>query len=506
MSAILTVLKNKKIRNWSIAVVTVAAVILIGLRFSSANTVSATAATEAKVVLLDVTETVEASGSLEAQPFASLDWKTSGTVEAANVKPGDFVRAGDILFTLQPESTSASIVLAQSDLETAQTNLEALLHPDGSSIGAAREGVSRAFDTWNDARVVLVNEFAYNRGGGDDELYSAVVTARDDLVNALEAYPLAANADAQFYYWTSRAETLEYSGEYAYASLKLVMRNTLSAEDLALADDILAAQAEFESLAKAFAESMNDQDDAIDALMAFGAYEQAADILLDSIETKYGMIVQPSESDLNSAQAKVDAAQASVNNLQIVAPFDGQVLSVEHHTGDTVTSGELSVNLADLSQLYIETQIDESDIANVKVGNQAEVTLDALPDVTLNGKVSTINPVGEVVSGLVKYRVRIDLDKVEESAFLPLGTTANVAIKVKDEAAVLAIPIMAIQNDSDGEYVWVMRNGEAERVDVVGGTIIGELVVVTGDLSAGETLQIVNESSFKAPNLFGGNK
>jgi len=124
--------------------------------------------------------------------------------------------------------------------------------------------------------------------------------------------------------------------------------------------------------------------------------------------------------------------------------------------------------------------------------------------ITLTGEVSAVNPVGEVISGLVKYKVRIDLDKVEDGMFLPLGTTANVVIKVKDEAAVLAVPITAIQNDSKGEYVWVMRNGEAIRVDVVGGAIIGELVAVTGDLSAGETLQIVDESSFNAPNPFGG--
>jgi HlyD family secretion protein len=500
------IFKDKKISKWQFAILAMAAVALAWAAFLGAGSANAAETQPAQVVALNMDETVEATGALETRPFASLAWKTSGVVESINVETGDFVKAGDALLTLQPESASASLVSALADLETAKANLNAIERPDGASVGAARENVSSAFNAWNAARVDLVDELAYNRGGGDDELYSDVIKARDDLVNALEEYPLAANTEAQFYYWASRAESLGYIGEYEYAALTPSLRDALDKEDLALVDDILATQTKFESLAKAFAESMNDHDDAVESLQAFGVYEQAADALLDAMESQYGVLVAPSESDLISARAKADSAQASVNNLYIVAPFDGQVLSVEHRPGDTVTSGELSVNLADLNQLYVETQIDESDIAKIKAGNQAEVTLDALPDVVLTGKVTSINPVGEVVSGMVKYKVRVELDKVEEGTFLPLGTTANVTIKVKDAAAVLAVPITAIQNDSNGEFVWVMRNDAAARVDVVGGAIVGDLVVVTGDLTEGETLQIVNESSLQAPNPFGGSK
>jgi RND family efflux transporter MFP subunit len=190
--------------------------------------------------------------------------------------------------------------------------------------------------------------------------------------------------------------------------------------------------------------------------------------------------------------------------LSIIAPFDGEVLSVDSRVGDVVSTGELSVNIADMDQLYVEAQVDESDVANVKLGNQAEVTLDAVPDLVLTGSVMSINPVGEVVGGLVKYTVRVELDTVRD-VFLPLGSTANVVIKLSDVQAVLAVPMVAIQNDSKGEYVWAVRGGEPVRVDVVGGSIVGELVAVTGDLQDGETLQIVARgSSFTAPKLFGG--
>jgi HlyD family secretion protein len=215
----------------------------------------------------------------------------------------------------------------------------------------------------------------------------------------------------------------------------------------------------------------------------------------------------PNEQDIIAAQAKVDAAKATVNSLSIVAPFTGQVLSINDHRGDSVTTGQLSVNMADLRHLYVETQVDESDIAKVKVGNQAQVTLDALPGVKLSGKVTEINPVGEEVSGLVKFTVRVDLDIVKDQSFLPLGTTANVTIEVKEATATLAVPIAAIQNDAKGEYVLVLKNdGTQTRVDVVTGTIIGNNVVISGDLQEGDVLNTSRESSFKAPNPFGGGK
>ena len=157
-----------------------------------------------------------------------------------------------------------------------------------------------------------------------------------------------------------------------------------------------------------------------------------------------------------------------------------------------------------MDHLYVETQVDESDIANIKLGNQAEVTLDAVSGVTLTGKVTAINPVGENVSGLVKPTVRVDLDKVDGDTFLPLGTTANVTITVKEASAVLTVPITAIQNDALGEFVWLIQSdGSTKRVDVVSGSTVGDQVVVTGDLQAGDRIQLVQTSSVEAPNALG---
>ncbi|MBL8076392.1 MAG: efflux RND transporter periplasmic adaptor subunit [Anaerolineales bacterium] len=438
MDTILNLWKDKRVRNWGLVVVAVIVVSIFAAGFSSADAGATTEATEVKVVQLEVGETIEASGSLEAQPFASLDWKTNGVVETVKVKPGDFVKAGDILIGLQPESTSASIVSAQADLVNAQKELEDLL-TSGTDLAQATIDLKDAQEEYkskldyvnylnNDKNIPLSDTIVYiekTRGGGYQYVY----------------------------------KTREYRGPATEAMLVEANNN------LALAKGELD-----------------------DAQRNFDRLNAGAD-----------------SPDVIAARAKVDAAQATVNQLSIIAPFNGQVLSVDDHVGDVVNTGELSVNLADMKHLYIETQVDESDIANVKLGNQAEVTLDAVAGVMLTGKVSAINPVGEVVSGLVKYTVRVDLDKVDGDVFLPLGTTANVVIKVKEAAATLAVPIAAIQNDSKGEYVWVIESdGSTTRVDVVSGSIVGDLVAVSGDLKDGDRLQLINDGGFQAPNPLGG--
>jgi HlyD family secretion protein len=426
--------KNKKLRNWGIGVILVIAIIGIAISFSSANA-STTAITTEEVVSLDVAESIEASGSLEAEPFAALNWKTGGVVEEVNVKPGDFVKAGDILLSLKPSSTSASIAAAQADLVTARQNLEDLLN-------------------------------------SDTDLAQAII----DLKEAQEEYDDAARYlkylqnDKKIPQTETRVYIQKTPRGYQY------MTKTRSFKGPATEDMLVEAQNDLE-------------------------LERAK---LEDLQRKVERL-KNKDQDILAAQSRVDAAQATVNSLRILAPFDGQVLSVKHRAGDVVNSGELAVNVANLYHLYVETQVDESDIADVKLGDQAGVTLDALPGVSLTGKVTVINPVGEVVSGLVKYAVRIDLDPLEIDSFLPLGTTANVSIQVKDISSTLAVPITTIQNDSQGEYVLVAGDdGSTLRVNVVSGAIIGEYVAVTGDLQAGEQLQLVQSSSFSAPNPFQG--
>jgi HlyD family secretion protein len=429
--------KNKKVRNWLLAVIVFVA--MAGIAFQLLSPVNASASAVAapgKVVALEVAQTIEASGSLEAQPFAALTWNTSGTVQDANVKPGDQVQAGDVLMTLKTLSVSSNIISAQADLVNAQKELDDLLN------------------------------------SSDTELAQAVITLKD----AREAYDKADN----YLHYLQTSQKVPQTEARAVLETKrnawMYVYKTKTFKGPAPEDWIIEAENDL-------ALKKGQLDDA----------QRAYDRLKDG----------PNAQDITAAQAKVDAAQATVNSLYIIAPFNGQVLSVESKRGDSVDTGDLSINIADMKQLYVESQVDEADVANVKVGQEADVTLDGLSGAALTGKVAAINPVGEVVSGLVKYTVRIDLNPIADQAFIPLGTTANVTIHISDALSSLAVPIATIQNDASGEFVMVQQSdGSIKRVDVVSGEIVNDLVVVSGDLQEGQSLLVNSGSSFEAPNPF----
>lgn len=437
MNAIQNFWKNKTLRNVSIIILVVIILLTLPRVFAPANASESTTNAPAEVISIELTETIEASGSLQAQPFASLTWKTNGVVESVNVEVGDFVKKGDILLTLQPDSTSASIISAQADLITAQENLEDVL-ASGTGLAQAAIDLKEAQEDYDKA----VNYLKYLQT--DQKVPQTLYTAK--LVQTRNG-------------WEYKYESKNFKGPAPKEWI-------IDAEnDLALKKG-----------------------------------------LLDDAQREYDRLLAGEESnEVLAARAKVDAAQTTINSLYIIAPFDGQVLSVDNRVGDSVSANELSVNMANLNQLYVETQVDESDIANVKLGDQAEVTLDAVNGVIFTGQVTSINPVGEVVSGLVKYSVRVDLDKVDEEVFLPLGATANVTIQITDATATLAVPITTIHNDSQGEYVLVIQNdGTTKRVEIVSGAIVDDYVAVSGDLKLGDTLKINDGSSFSAPNPFGG--
>jgi len=416
--------KNKAVRNWGIVVVVIVAVLFGVWTFASATTNTTAVNTESKVVSLDVAETIEASGSLEAQPFAALNWKTSGVVEKVNVKAGDIVKAGDTLATLQPTSTEAGIVSAKADLVNAQVKLRDLLN-SGTALAQAKIDLKDAQEAYTKA-----------------DNYLKYLNYSEYVPQTIYTAKLVATGSNG---WEYQYDTRNFKGP---APKDWIVEAT---NDLALKKGKL--------------------DDA----------QQTYDSLLAGAESP----------DVTAARAGVEAAQATVNSLYIIAPFDGEILSVEQQAGDVVNTGDLSLNLADMQGLYVETQVDESDVANVKVGQPTVVTLDAVAGVTLTGKVSAINPVGENVSDLVKYTVRIDLDQLDGDAFLPLGATADVVIKIKDETVSLAVPIAVMQNDGQGEYVMVIQSdGSAKRVDVISGVIVGDLVVLNGDLNEGDQLQL----------------
>jgi len=434
-----TVFQGKRTRYWLISLIVVLIALFTLLRFNSARAGNAAADSTLKVTSMNIAETVDASGSLEAQPLANLTWKTSGVVEEVKVKAGDKVRAGDVLMKLKTSSVSSSVISAQADLANAQKDLDNLLSSASTDLAQAVIDLRDAQQAYD--RAVNYLEFLQRSQQGIRQTQSktfieTINRGAKKYVFQTKEFKMPANAD-----WITEAE-----------------------------NDLALKKAELEDA------------------------QHTYDNLKDGANAQ----------DVAAAQAKIDAAKATVDTMSIIAPFDGEVLYVANQPEDFVSTDSAALTMANLDHLYIESQVSESDIANVKVGDPVTATLDAVPSMKLTGKVAAIDSLGKVNSNSVEYTVRVDLDKVAEDVSLPLGATANMTIEVKPATASLTVPITVIQNDSKGEYVLVLQaDGSSKRVDVVSSTIVGDRVVVTGNLKEGDSLTASQKGNAAPRGPFG---
>jgi HlyD family secretion protein len=212
----------------------------------------------------------------------------------------------------------------------------------------------------------------------------------------------------------------------------------------------------------------------------------------------------PTAADIAAAQAKVDAAQATVNSMAIVAPFDGEVLGVLTSPDNLVNSGDSAVVVVNPSTLKVDALVDETDISHVKVGDTADITVDAIPGKNFTGHVTMINPIGSAVSGLIKYTVTVNLDPTDVTPLF--GATTNVNLITSAPRALIAVPLGAVQTDSAGEYVMRLdANGNAVRVPVTSDSVQGNVVALNkADLKPGDQVQVFSTTSNPSTGNRGG--
>lgn len=485
-------------------------------------------------VVVEVTSAsaIEASGTVDASQQANLTWKTTGQVDEVLVNPGDTVDAGDVLMTLLITSAPANVVAAQADQINAQQALDDLLTPSTQMIAVAEKSLADAHIAFDNARADLETEMSRARSGADSSFYDAFDSANNVLDDAQEAFPLAtADITEQAYY---RAALVAENAYRDYQSAQDDADEHLDSEDLAevvektqaayeisqaekrtlavsldddtldLVDDLVLAQADYDVAVTDFLaelEGSNAHQHALILNAAWAKYLNVEESLTQAQLDLYHLLVVPDAEDISAAQSRLDAAQATIDLLSVTAPFDGEILVVNYQPGDMVSAGEIAVVLANRYPITVEAQVDESEIGTVSVGNSATVSLDMFSERSFDGMVTLINPVGRTISGIVKYAVEITLDEADTP--LLLGATAEVTIQTGAPAVALAVPFNAIQSDSQGEYVNKMLADDSHvRVDIVSGEMLGDQVLIHGDLRPGDSVQLVQVVSSSA-GIFG---
>ena len=277
-----------------------------------------------------------------------------------------------------------------------------------------------------------------------------------------------------------------------------------SAAEIAAQDaDVASTQAQIQLLQAQIASDqaqINDSSNSVYGLAinlntVWAAYQNATQTLSNAVTSLYQLERSPDPTDLAAAQAKVQSAQAEVDSLTLKAPYAGEVTNVGYQVGDSVSQSTAAVVLVDRSKLYVDLQIDEAHVVKLSQGDTAIISLEANPNLSLTGKVSYINPVGTSTQGVVNYDVRVVLDQADPTILI--GATADVTIQAGQPQEVFTVPVNAVGNDTNGEYVYVISSsGASQQVSVVSGQILADnTVIVSGDLQVGETVGLLTSTS-----------
>jgi membrane fusion protein (multidrug efflux system) len=211
--------------------------------------------------------------------------------------------------------------------------------------------------------------------------------------------------------------------------------------------------------------------------------------------------VDESAANLEVAQAKLALAQATAARLKIMAPFDGTVGIRSINLGDYLKDGADVVNLEDMDAIYVDYRLPERFQSQVKVGQRAQIDIDALPGRKFAALVLAIDPLIDANGRSVGVRACIDNRRMQ----LRPGMFARVATVFAQKEKALVIPEEAIVPQGGRQFVIRLIDGPegkvTQRVEVkVGSRSPGKVEIVDG-LAAGETVVVAGQQRLQRDGM-----
>lgn len=219
---------------------------------------------------------------------------------------------------------------------------------------------------------------------------------------------------------------------------------------------------------------------------------------------------------LRAAQLNMEKAQLALDNTKndlektvIIAPFDGVIAAANVKEGDNLSSmdyaAKVAFELIDPSIMELDAEVDEIDIPGVKLGQRAIISVDALPDLELEGRVTSVYPLPTEESGLILYKVTVSFN-VADGSGLRSGMSAGADLIINERSNVLLLPNRAIGQDSSGNpVVKIMVDEQIEERPVVTGISDGYQTEIVDGLDAGEVVVIERKVTPETSGgLFGG--
>jgi HlyD family secretion protein len=482
---------RKKRKNWIIwlvVIVLLASMLLIGRQFllRRSNPLADVRSTQATVG--SIAKTITGTGNLSAEDTTvDFDVLNGLMIDQILFEAGDFVAKGDVIATFEQESLQTAIWNTQAEVARLDSQISlALGKTESQYVTTAVAGRIKK---------ILISE--------GDEIQAVMAEQGALMILSLDGQMKVA----------FKAATIADLAKQDQVDVKLSDGTTVAGTIVRLADDFCEVTLSDQSavLGDQVTISLDDRE------LGAGQLEINQPMTITATdgvvaEIRYSLNAKVSAG---ARLIRLESAPVSQNYLKLLAQREDQVERlttlmryvrdggvVASQTGEILTmalaDGQTTLeavnNKADLTirtkrDIILNMKIDELDIAVLAIGQPAEITIDALPDLNLIGTVIDIDDQGIIGQSSSAYTVKID---VPDESVLRLGLTSRAVIIAEKHDNIVKLPLAALQESGGEQYVYVgspvsaLDLGEKRLVTI--GISDGEYVEITSGLSGTETV------------------
>jgi RND family efflux transporter MFP subunit len=464
-----------------------------------------------------IVSTVSESGQVSPSNEVTINPQASGQVTEVLVKDGEQVAQGQALAYLNATDEYNAVTSAKASLESAQLSLQKLQEPATAlELTQDQNAVTKAQSTLVTDQTNLTNDYstAYSDVVSTYLDLPSIQTQLQDIVTGTEASK-GAQWNIDYYEnattnWDNMDSLSGRSSTYdaytaanaayatAYADFQLTSQSSATSTDQSILDETYTTlQSEqnalnainsyiqfYENQVKNHNQSPSSEaDSSITTLSAdiskinshlsallndknqITAGQQSIindnAAIVESQETLQQLQAGPDALDVQSDELNIqeqqNALQQAEDNLSeytITAPFAGTIANLDLNVGDTVGSGTAAATLITSADI-VDISVNEVDAAKIALGQQATLTFDAIPNLSLTGSVVDVSPLGTVTQGVVSYAIKIGF--TTQDPRVKAGMTVNADIQSAVHQNVLIVPASAITTVGGTTYVSVFN-------------------------------------------------
>jgi len=477
-----------------VIVAAVAIVLILTLVKKDGSDTSALTYRVASVSSGEISSTISGSGTLSALEAKTVTTTAESTVTAVNAKPGDEVKAGDVVLTMSSNEVESQLDELKDDLVSTRSSLaNAKQLLTNLKVTSTKSGIVKDIQATVDT---IVDSMEYLCRIATDGKMQLTIPAINGL-GQYDAVMVVVGEDQQEGYVTlisGGTATIVFEDNYypvgTSAQVLDANGNTLGTGTMDVNEyvDVTAASGKIATI------EVEDNDKVGRGATIFTLAEGAPTATYTSLKK--------TETDLVSQIADLE------DLLTVTADTDCTVTSLSVAAGDTVDAGTTVCVLTGTSGFTLDLSIDELDIASVALDQAATITLDAL-DGEFSGKVTNISYSGSG-SYVTSYTATITTDPIE-GAYPGMSASAEIVTDTSGET--LIVPVAAVQYDGDTAFVYLagddaqlsdtLADGALDldkltKVTVTTGMSDGSYIAITADgIAAGNLIWVPERTSTK---------